>query len=101
MSEGEKMAEIPEASFAGVVLFFATIASQHLGVVKNPLTEKIEKDLNLAKYTIDSLEIIQKKTLGNLAEDEKNLLENILSELKLAYVRAQSTQDGQSNPKEA
>lgn len=91
------MSELPEASFAGIVLFFATIASQHLGVVKNPLTDKIEKDLGLAKYTIDSLEILKQKTKGNLEKDESDLLENILIELKLAYVRAQST-DGQNNP---
>ena len=92
--------EIPEASFIGVILFFATIASQHLGLVKNPLSEKVEKDIRLAKYTIDSLAILQEKTKNNLVQEEKDLLDNIVSELKLAYVKAEAEADGntKNNP---
>ena len=89
---------IPEASFVSLVLFFATIASQHLGLVKNPLSEKVDKNLELAKYTIDSLDILKEKTKGNLAEEEKEVLENILSDLKLAYVKAGERQDNAPTP---
>lgn len=96
--EERKETEIPEASFVGIVLFLATIASQHLGLIKNPLSDKVEKDIRLAKYTIDSLGILQDKTKNNLAKEENDLLDNILSELKLAYVKAETDGNTKNNP---
>ncbi|MDD2889986.1 MAG: DUF1844 domain-containing protein [bacterium] len=90
--------EIPEASFIGIILFLATIASQHLGLVKNPLSDKVEKDIRLAKYSIDSLEILKDKTKNNLAKEESDLLENILSELKLAYIKVEADGNTKNNP---
>lgn len=85
----ETQERIPEANFASLVLFLTTIASQHLGVVKNPLTDKVEKNLELAKYTIDSLDVLRDKTKGNLTKEEEELLESMISNLKLIYVREQ------------
>ncbi|MFA5032393.1 MAG: DUF1844 domain-containing protein [bacterium] len=90
--------EIPEASFIGIILFLATIASQHLGLVKNPLSDKVEKDTRLAKYSIDSLEILKDKTKNNLAKEESELLESILSELKLAYIKVEADGNTKNNP---
>lgn len=73
--------------FASLVFFFASIALQHLGAIKNPLTDKVEKDLDLAKYTIDTLDFIKKKTEGNLTKEEESLLATTLSDLKLTYVK--------------
>ncbi|MDI6840347.1 MAG: DUF1844 domain-containing protein [bacterium] len=84
------MEKVPEASFASLVLFLATIASQHLGIVKNPITDKVEPNLELAKYTIDSIDILKEKTKGNLTKEEEELLETIISNLKLTYVRKQN-----------
>lgn len=84
---------IPDANFTSLVLFLTTIASQHLGVVKNPLTDKVEKNLELAKYTIDSLDVLQDKTKGNLTKEEEELLKSMLSNLKLIYVREQTKKD--------
>ncbi len=81
------MEKIPEASFSSLVLFLTTIVSQHLGLVKNPLTDKVEKNLELAKYTIDSLDILREKTKANLTKEEEELLESILGNLKLSYAR--------------
>ena len=94
----DETAEIPEANFISLVLFFATIATQHLGLVKNPLSDKVEKNIELAKYTIDSLDILKTKTKGNLTEEEREVLENILSDLKLAYVRAGKEQSNTTTP---
>lgn len=90
--------EVPEANFVSLVLFFATIATQHLGLVTNPITDKVDKNLELAKYTIDSLDILQAKTRGNLTDEEKEVLENILGDLKLAYVRAGKEQSNTTTP---
>ena len=61
-------------------------AMQHLGKIASPISGKIERDLNLAKTTIDMLEMLQKKTEGNLNNDEKRLIDHILYELRMNYV---------------
>jgi hypothetical protein len=85
--------KIPEVSFTSLVSFLATIALQHLGVIKNPLSKEVEKDLELAKYSIDMLDILKEKTKGNLTKDEENFLINTLADLKLSFVRIK---DGES-----
>jgi hypothetical protein len=99
MMEERKADKVPEANFTSLVLFLTTIASQHLGVVKNPLTDKVEKNLELAKYTIDSLNILKEKTKGNLTKEEEDLLDSMLSNLRLTYVREQSKKNNSSNSK--
>ena len=89
VKKGNKV-DIPEANFTGLVLFLVTIASQYLGLVKNPLTDKVDKNLALAKYSIDSLDILRAKTKGNLSKEEEELIEGMLSNLRLAYVNEQS-----------
>lgn len=96
--------KIPEASFYSLVLFLVTIASQYLGLVKNPLTDKVDENLELAKYTIDSIDILREKTKGNLTKEEEELLKSMLSNLKLTYVREQNKEvrpqkDNPSNSK--
>ena len=86
--------KIPEASFSSLVLFLVTIASQYLGLVKNPLTDKVDENFELAKYTIDSLDILYEKTKGNLTKEEEELLKSMLSNLKLTYVREQNKSAG-------
>ncbi len=73
--------------FASMVFFFASIALQHLGVIKNPLTDKVEKNLEIAKYTIDTLDLIKEKTEGNLTKEEDSLLASTLADLRLTYVK--------------
>jgi hypothetical protein len=75
-----------EIMFTQVVLMFHTAAMQQMGKIKNPLTEKIERDLEAAKNTIDILEMLREKTRGNLGPDEGRLLSQVLQELRLNYV---------------
>jgi len=75
-----------EAFFLQLVLTFQTAAWQQMGKLKNPLTDKIEKDLNQAQFSIDMLEMIRTKTQGNLSENENFFLNKAISELQLNYV---------------
>ena len=85
--EGAQRAEgVPPASFSSHVLMLATGALQQLGVIANPLTKKEEKNLGLAKHTIDTLNILKNKTKGNLAEEEERLLDELLYDLRVKYV---------------
>jgi len=78
-------------NFTSVVFFYTNIALQHLGIVKNPLTDKVEKNLEIAKYTIDTLDMLKEKTKGNLEENEEKLLASTISDLTLAYVKMKET----------
>ena len=74
------------AMFMQLILTFQTAAWQQMGKLKNPLTDKIERDLNQARFSIDMLDMIRTKTAGNLTEDENMLLDKVISELQLNYV---------------
>ncbi len=61
-----------------------------LGTVEDPSTGKKQKDLAMAKHTIDMIAMLQEKTSGNLTDDEENLLKALVSELRMAYVEAKA-----------
>ncbi len=78
--------QIPEASFN---LFISSLATQtliNLGEMKSPFNKKKELDLDQAKFTLDTLQIIKDKTEGNLADDEKKYLDTLLYDLRMRYV---------------
>ena len=74
--------------FAGFVLSLATSALYHMGFVGDPERDQPAPapDLPLARQTIDTLEMLQLKTRGNLDSEEIRLLEGVLYELHLRYV---------------
>lgn len=65
---------------------FELAAMQSLGKIKNPLTDKIERDLTQAQFSIEVLDMLKHKTKGNLTKDEEKFLENITGQLKLNYL---------------
>ncbi len=62
------------------------LAWLYLGKMANPATGKAERNLEAAKFTIDLLGMIEKKTEGNLSGDEQNLLGQVLTALRLNYL---------------
>lgn len=72
--------------FLQLVIMFQTAAYQQMGKVKNPLTDKLEKDLAQAQFSIDMLGMLEEKTKGNLSEEEKKYLELALYELRMNYL---------------
>ncbi|MBU0547586.1 MAG: DUF1844 domain-containing protein [Candidatus Omnitrophica bacterium] len=76
----------PEPDFKFFVTTLALQASIALGHMANPETKKTQKDPVQAKFIIDTLGILQEKTKGNLTPEETNLLENLLYELRVAYL---------------
>ena len=59
----------------------------HLGIIEDPATGQKIKNLALGKQAIDILGMLKEKTKGNLAEDEENMLKNILYDLRIIYVK--------------
>ncbi len=86
-SEQPPKEEAYEVSFDRYILSLATQAFFSLGLIENPVTKKIEKDIPSAKYIIDLMELIQKKTKGNLDENEEKILGDILYDLRMKYVQ--------------
>ncbi len=81
--------ELPKADFNTFLLSLGTSALYHLGFVKDPETgEAAEVNRPIAKQTIDTLELLQEKTKGNLDEQETQLLQNLLTELRMRFVDA-------------
>jgi hypothetical protein len=78
---------LPEIDFSSFIFSLSTSALFHLGEIPDPVTQKREKDLPLAKQTIDILGILKEKTRGNLTPDEERLMENILTDLRWRYIR--------------
>jgi hypothetical protein len=60
-----------------------------MGLLVNPRTNKIEKDMKQARIAIDTFEFILKQIDTNLSEEEKRHLNNLLSDLKLNFVSHQ------------
>jgi len=85
-SRQEQRAPLPEIDFATFVLSLSSNAFFHLGLIENPMTGKIERNLPLARQTIDIITLLQEKTKGNLTQDESNLIDNLLADLRLKYV---------------
>lgn len=78
--------ERQRALFVQLVLTFQSAAWQQMGKIKNPLTDKIERNLEQARFSIDILQMIHAKTEGNLDKDEKAFLERAISELHINFV---------------
>ena len=86
----EKVTEetpLPEINFSTFIFSLNTSALLHLGEIPDPATGKQQKDLAMAKQTIDLIAMLQEKTKGNLAPDEENLVKHILYDLRLRYVQ--------------
>ncbi len=78
--------ELPVLDFATFVLSLSHSALMHLGEAPHPESEKVERNLPLAKQTIDLIGMIEEKTKGNLSGEEERLLGQILSDLRMRYV---------------
>ena len=72
--------------FMQLIIQNQQIAMMAMGKIKNPVTDKIERNLEHAKIYIDSLDMLAAKTKGNLSEYEEKFLTETLKELKLNYV---------------
>ncbi len=71
--------------FLTLVMSLATAAWSQLGKIPHPHTQKIEKDLDQAKISIDFLSMLLEKTKGNLKPKENELLSNTVSDLQLNF----------------
>ncbi len=88
-------------------LLFMMLIQQHqqigmmgLGKLKNPATDSIERDLASAKYAIDTLNVIDKYTKGNLPQELKGFLDQVLTTLRLNYAD-EAAKEGGATPEDS
>ncbi len=83
--------------FSQIIITLAQTAYVHLGVIEDPFSKKKDKNLEQAKFTIDMLDILKEKTMGNLTKEEENLLEDILYDLHMKYLYETEQNDKSAN----
>jgi len=83
---GTETEALPAIDFSTFVLSLSHSALVHLGDAPSPDGGKAERDLALARQTIDLLAILQEKTRNNLSGEEERLLDQVLYDLRLRFV---------------
>ncbi len=87
--EKERMHQLPpEPTFGEFLAGLAVQALVALGETENPLTRTKEVVLPQAKYVIDVIALLKEKTKGNLNETEQIAIDNLLTDLRLKFVKA-------------
>jgi hypothetical protein len=75
-------------SFTAFVLSLASTAAIHFGDLPDPSGERSEPNLVGAAQMIDILALLDRKTRGNLTAEERQILEQVLYELRMRFVQA-------------
>ena len=79
--------DLPKVDFSTFVLSLGTTALYQLGAMPDPASgESVEADPLVAQQTIDTLEMLRDKTLGNLDDSERQLVDSLLYELRMRFV---------------
>ena len=83
-------AGMPKMTFATFIISLNHSALVHLGMVEDPSSGTKAKNLELAKQTIDVIAMLEEKTKGNLTEEEARMIESLLYDLRMVYVKETS-----------
>ena len=89
-AEADKKAQeipFPGVTFSSFIFSLSSAAFVSLGAIPDPNTGKVEKNLPLVKQTIDLLGLLREKTRNNLTQEEENLFDHLLYDLRMSYVR--------------
>ncbi len=79
------------ASFLSLIMSLASNAASSLGMMPHPVTGETGVDLKTAKHWIDVLGMLEQKTHGNLDEQEAQVVEGLLADLRMQYVSFSSS----------
>ena len=87
--------EVPALNFVAFVLSLASTAAIHFGDMPDPITgQPSEVNLDGAAQMIEILALLDQKTRGNLTAEERQILEQVLYELRLRFVKASGNAGG-------
>ena len=86
-STEQQRPQLPPVDFSAFIAELGMTAVTYLGGYQNPETKEVLVDLEMAKRTIDTIDLLKEKTKGNLTAPESNLLDNTLYNLRMTYIR--------------
>ncbi len=92
MDEEAEKRQYRRELFIKLLLMLRAAALRYLGVGE----DEPKVDAEAAREIIDMLDLLQEKTAGNLSEPEEEMLKNLLTELRLAYVKTVGEGSGAS-----
>ncbi len=79
---------MPELSFTAFVLSLASAAAVHFGDLSDDSGNRAEPNLEAAAQIVEVLALLDQKTRGNLTAEERQVLEQVLYELRMRFVEA-------------
>jgi hypothetical protein len=83
----------PQVSFVAFIFSLASNAAVHFGDLPDPLTNETRTvDLEAASQLIDIIAMLEEKTRGNLTAEERQLMDQVLYELRMRFVEAKKSQ---------
>ncbi|HSV26614.1 MAG TPA: DUF1844 domain-containing protein [Sedimentisphaerales bacterium] len=82
-----EQAPLPEGSFISLVSLLITQTYMALGAIRPKDEQEVKPDLEFARYHIDTLADLERKTKGNLTPEEEEMLCGALHSLRMMYVR--------------
>jgi hypothetical protein len=87
--ESQRRHGLPPASFEFLVLSLRAQTEMQLGLFRfGDESERPEPDFDMARHSIDMMNVLFDKTKGNLNLEEQRLIENSLTELRFRYIQA-------------
>ena len=87
-TESTQSPPLPEVNFNSLIFSLSSSALLHIGEIADPQTGQKRIDLPMAKHSIDIISMLKDKTQGNLDDEEQKFIDNILTDLRLRYVKA-------------
>lgn len=85
--------DLPRVSFIAFIYSLATNAAVHFGDLPDPLSnERRPPDLEAAAQLIEIIAMLEEKTRGNLTAEERQLIDQVLYELRMRYVEARKSE---------
>lgn len=87
MPEKQQSKQQMDASLSTLVLSLASSAAMSMGLAPDPASGKTEKDLNMARFNIDLLTMLEEKTKNNRTPDEEKFISTILQDLKMKFIQ--------------
>ena len=95
--------ELSQLMFIQYVSALTNSGMQHLGKIMNPLTGKMEKNLEATEGIIELLSMLKAKTKGNLNDIEEKVLSDGIANLQLNYAdeikRSEEGKESKNNKK--
>ena len=88
IDQEEAQQQLPPVDFINYLTNLVETGRLYLEGIPNPETEEVVINLPVVKHIIDTIEMLEEKTKGNLTAPESNFLSNTLYELRMGYVRA-------------